>query len=377
MWEAPLPSSMDRDFLRTGAGFPVLAADEAWVWRPQSYDEGTYNHYACLIHHKGRFYAMWGNHQFGEDLPGQRVLYSVGDTWDNWSERQELFPPPGPVEESGSGIHLKPDRWAVIDDQLYAIAYVHGHGIYPIARLVAEDGTFGNPFIVRRVPSSGGLPDYMEDVDPLNPPPIAKRILQWYRDNDLISWWGRNGWNVPNFAVDHSELIENFIYPTPAQDGEQVLMLRANGTPSNRPIQSNRIYVTFRGSEFEGWADPYPTNIPDSPSRAQAITLDDGTALLIGNQNVNRFDDALYILRDPLTVAVSPDGFTFDRVYALRTGSSGTGYTDPYRFPDVTGRNPGFAYASSIVHDGYLYTLYSHHKEDMGFSRVALGSLGL
>src|SRR5690606_28854324 len=161
------------------------------VWQPAVLEDGAYNHYACLIHHKGRFYAMWGNHEFGEDAPGQRVLYAWSDKWGQWTDAMELFPAPGPVlPRSEKGIHLKPDRWAVIDDVLYAITYVHGAGVYPIARSVGENGALGEPFLVQSLPSKGSLPIFMQSDDsPAGPPSIGTRLYDWYRENDLISWW--------------------------------------------------------------------------------------------------------------------------------------------------------------------------------------------
>jgi len=93
---------------------------------------------------------------------------------------------------------------------------------------------------------------------------------------------------------------------------------------------------------------------------------------LIGNQTVNQFDQALYLDRDPMTISISKDGYTFDKVYTLRTDSP-TGF----RFSGVSGRNPGYAYSSSIVVDGWLYTLYSIGKEDIAITRVPLKALGL
>lgn len=356
--------------LRNGAGFPILEeAEHTNVWQPASKEEGAYNHYASLIHHNGKFYVMWGNHELGEDAPGQRVLYATSDSWGQWSDPEELYPAPGPVQpRSESGIHLKPDRWAVIDDVLYAITYVHGAGVYPIARSVDENGELGEPFLVENVPNNGGLPSYMQGPDaPITASPLGEQLYSWYRENDQISWWASSSWGVQRRAVDDQRLIESFIYR--AKDG-LVLMLRDWGTPSN-PVHNNRMYVSFNDGEG-GWATPHPTDIPDSPSRAQGITLDDGTVLLIGNQNTNQFDQALYLDRDPMTVSISKDGYTFDEVYSLRTNSP-TGF----RFSGVGGRNPGYAYSSSIIVDGWLYTAYSIGKEDMGITRVPLESLGL
>jgi hypothetical protein len=54
-------------------------------------------------------------------------------------------------------------------------------------------------------------------------------------------------------------------------------------------------------------------------------------------------------------------------VYSIRTGAPKT-----WHIPNVGGRNPGFAYTSSVVDNGYLYTLYSVGKEDLAISRVPL-----
>lgn len=366
MWEAPLATAD----IRNGGGFPILKeAEHAVVWEPAAVEEGAYNHYACLIHHNGQFYVMWGNHEIGEDAPGQRVLFSRSDDWENWSEPEEMFPAPGPVlPRSERGIHLKPDRFAVIDDQLYAITYVHGAGVYPIARSVSENGILGEPFLVQSLPDSGSLPNFMDGEDAANVPSIGTRLYEWYRENDHISWWANASWGVQRRSVENQSLIESFIYR--ATDGGLVLMLRDWGHNKN-PVHTNRMYVSFNDGEG-GWATPYPTDIPDSPSRAQGLTLDDGRVLLIGNQTVNQYDQALYQDRDPMTVAVSEDGYTFNRVYSLRTGSP-TGH----RFSGIGGRNPGYAYSSSMVLDGWLYTAYSIGKEDMGITRVPLSALDL
>lgn len=369
MWDAPLATSD----LRNGAGFEVLDdAEHTYVWQPKSLADGAFNHYSCLIYYKGQFFAMWGNHEFGEDGPGQRVLYARSDGWGNWTDVEEVFPAPGPVKPRNErGIHLKPDRWIIIDDILYAVTYVHGAGRYPIARSVDEEGLLGEPFLVNNLPNNGELPIYMQDTE--NPDsllPIAGRIRAWYRENNQVSWWawGSAEWGVPNTAIDGAQLIENIVYPT--NDGKLALLMRYWGHTGN-PVHNNRMYVSFNDGTG-GWDSPYPTDIPDSPSRAQAITLDDGTILLIGNQTAPYFDEALYLDRDPMTISISKDGYTFDRVYALHTGSP----TD-FRFSGIGGRNPGYAYSSSVVHEGYLYTLYSIGKEDLGITRLPLATLDL
>ncbi len=361
MWKA----AMGTTDIRNGAGFTALPNTEhANVWSPATKEEGAYNHYACLIYFKGAFYAMWGNHELGEDAPGQRVLYSKTTTWNQWGEMKELFAAPGPIlPRTEKGIHFKPDRWAIIEDELYAVVFVHGAGRYPIARKVMETGEFGEPFLVDFMPANASLPSYMQGINTSELSPVANKITDWYKQNDHISWWADASNGVQRTAVDGSSLIESFMYRT--KENEEVVMLRNWGTSSN-PVHNNRMYVSFR-KPGGAWGKPHPTDIPDSPSRAQAIKLADGRIILIGNQNVPHYDAALYLDRDPMTLSISNDGYVFDKVYSYRTGSPTT-----YKFSGIGGRNRGYGYSSSIIQDGYLYTLYSIGKEEMAISRVSL-----
>jgi hypothetical protein len=367
MWQAPMPTANTAD----AAGFPVLAeAEHAYVWQPATREAGAFNHFSALAHYRGRFFAMWGNHPDGETGPGQRTMYAWSDAWGEWSEAFDLFPPPGPVKpRNQSGIHCKPDRWMVVDDILYAVVYMDGAGRYPVARSVAMDGTLGEPFLVRTLPEGATLPVYMQGyVHTTERAQLALRLRSWYILNSQVSWWAYSGEGVPRTGIFGADLIEPFTYR--ARDGGYVLLSRYWGHSGN-PVHDNRMYVSFSNSP-SGWAAPYPTDIPDSPSRAEAVTLADGTVLLIGNQIAYRYDTALYLDRDPITVSLSDDGLVFDRVYALRANAPKF-----YRFSGVSGRNFGYAYSSSLVHQGWLYTLYSIGKEDVGISRVPLTALGV
>jgi hypothetical protein len=203
-------------------------------------------------------------------------------------------------------------------------------------------------------------------------PPEAALIQDLYRRNDVASWWGTflKEEGLPRRAVDNASMIEPYSYR--AKDDGRVLLLRSMPTAKGDPENNHRLYVSF-GTTEGGWSPPYPTDIPDSPSRFEVIVLEDGTTLLIGNQTAPEFDRWTgYLPRDPLTVAVSKDGYTFDQVYAVRAGAP-----KEYRFQGITRRSLGYGYPSSVVHDGWLYILYSVGKEDMAFTRLPLSALGL
>ena len=60
------------------------------------------------------------------------------------------------------------------------------------------------------------------------------------------------------------------------------------------------------------WSTPLPTNIPDSRSSTCAGALPNGSTYLLGSQLPRLWD------RDPLTLALSPDGAAFDSLQAVR-----------------------------------------------------------
>ena len=369
LWKAQKPTSSQTK----AAGFPVLKdAQHVTVWSPANRGEGGFSHYAALIFHNGRFYAMWANHWHGEDAPGQRILYTTSSDARTWAPPAEVFPPPCPIgKERDTGLYFRPDNWAVADGKLYALAQIpRAKGVKPylIAREVAGDGALGEPFLMGDLPENTPLPSCMPG--PRKNPALAAKIMKYYEDNDMITWAPQPGSKVPTRGIDKAVMATPFTFRS--KDGP-VMFLR-DMTPRNveEGRQSNRLYVSYPDGKG-GWTPPYPTDIPCANARAQARTLPDGRVLLTGNQIAHTFDAGLgFMTRDPLTLAISPDGTTFTHAFALR--SSGSAVLK-HRFPGITGRNLGYGYPSMIIHDGTVYVLYSVNKEDMAITIVPLDSI--
>ena len=90
------------------------------------------------------------------------------------------------------------------------------------------------------------------------------------------------------------------------------------------------------------------------------------------NQVADRFDnpdDPAHYVRDPLTIAVSRDGYLYEKAYALRWDVPGT------RIENVLGRGRGAQYPCALVHDEILYVIHTASKEDVAISRVALSEI--
>ena len=275
--------------------------------------------------------------------------------------------------------------WIHVDERLFAVAGCHENigfcdfdrtdftpkrdkdhpararkGYSHLAREVRKDGTSGPAFAVW-----DDLHEAIEfDVLPCHAPEIAAfaDVLRVALCSPLgmPAWDFRGNLDFPK-AEDGHRLCEPTVHT--AADGRYVMLLRDSH-------YSHRMYVSV-SEDGEEWTPGVPTDIPDSPSLSDSLNLEDGTVLLVGNQMAPKFDNPAEVghyNRDPLMVAVSRDGYTFDRAFALRCGGH------EYRVPQslMHGRGGGPQYPSAIVQEGRLYVLYSLGKEDIAISSAAL-----
>ncbi len=382
MWDCPRP-----DPSKLGAGYPVLENAEHVEVYHATEESGGYSHHAKLIVHHGMFYAMWSNHPRGEDGPGQFVRFAVSGDGRTWTKPQRLLPRYGEIDDfQRKGPYGYAGGWVVHEDRAYGIMALSDCVGFanPDRSSVQDHRDEEHPFkarefigkVARAVDASGGglslgpvfaLPNTRELMagepltEALAPPNEAldgvARALE-----DAMEERSPAGART---AVDSVRPCEPVYYR--ARDGKRVCLLRDDE-------YSHRMYVSL-SDDGETWPAAVPTDIPDSPSLSDAVVLDDGTVLLIGNHVAPKFDnpdEVRHYPRDPLTVSVSEDGYLFTRAYALRTG------VQKHRVPNVGGRGRGGGqYPCGLVFEGRLYVLYSMGKEDIWISSVGLGDLGL
>ncbi len=381
MWNCGTPNPNQK-----GAGFPILEnAAHTPIFLPDR-EAGAYNHHSRLTVKNGVLHAIWSNHYYGEDGPGQRVLYARSADGKTWTDADALFPAPQEMVESEKmGVVLTAFKWVGLGDRLFAVAGCHENigfcdfdrtdfvperdkqhpararkGYSLLAREVRNDGTVGPIFAVWE--------DLYEkiayEVLPCDTPAIADEAKQLCvsltSPLGMPAWDFRGNLQFPE-SCDGHRLCEPTVYR--AKDGTVTMLLRDSH-------YSHRMF--FSTLEKDGtWSPGVPTDIPDSPSLTDSLTLDDGTVLLIGNQMAPKFDnpdEKQHYNRDPLMVSVSPDGKIFERAYALRCGEHS------YRVSQslVKGRGGAAQYPSAAVHDGTLYVQYSMGKEDIWTSAVPL-----
>ena len=370
MWKCPMPNP---DL--PGAGYPDLPGVEHHLIFDAMPDTGGYNHHATMVRYNGLYYAMWSNQPYGEDAPGQRVLYSVSNDGKNWKPFRELFSPMHPVTSwENTGINLSANHWFVQDGKLYARAWCGATVAWSdrdqtrevqkrtvefcyavrkkynyLYREILPGGTLG--------PVASFTPEELPD-DILVPVGNMRELYPEFVEtplkpetSDIIKSCGRR-------------LCEPVYYKTP--DGEQVLIFRDDNF-------SHRKWVSF-SKDWKTWTPAAPTDIPDSPSASAVLTLEDGTILLFGNHMAPKFDSdkPRHYGRDPLMVSISRDGKQFTKTYAVRSGK--VEYSVPPEM--VKGRGGGGAqYPSVILENGTVFVIYSMGKEDIWVSTFPLSSV--
>lgn len=112
--------------------------------------------------------------------------------------------------------------------------------------------------------------------------------------------------------------------------------------------KSGFLYRSISTDQGRTWSTPVKTNFPDAASKLHGFRLSDGRYVLISNSNPKS--------RDPLTLALSPDGLVFNQLGWL-----------------VGGRRVD--YPHSMEHRGKLYVAFSGAKQTVELLTVDLSDL--
>lgn len=369
MWQSPMP-----DPKKPNHGYDMVKNIKHSIIYKGNRKNGGYNHHANLTRYNGLFYVTWSNQPYGEDCPGQRVLYATSKDGLHWSHAKELFPPPVKVGNRKSrGSYLAASGFFVWNERLFGRASGH-----QILYWTNKAGTSRNPFydethiyphvvhysyICREVKPDGTLGKIF--VMGNNPPKADYEILKQSQVEPDLKMPSSGLKNLMVQGPDTKRLCEPTPYRT--KDGKYGLLLRDDNF-------SHRKYATF-SDDGVNWPVAEPTNIPDSPSYTVALSGSDGSVLFIGNHMAPRFDipTPRHYGRDPLMVSWSPDGYKLMKTYAVRSGPHN--YTIPRE--EVFGRGGGAQYPMAIVINGKVYLMYSSGKEDIMMSVFPLSAIGV
>lgn len=365
----------DFDPLHPGQLLPV---EKVFLYQP--FTEWTYSHHPSITFFKGRFYAMWSNGRHDEDAPGQRVLLASSADFTHWTAPRPLLDVTrgehSDLVLTAAGFHVHGDTLnAYVAQYEYDPAHLqpdgsrkqqdlhHQHTAWRV--LTSTDGTSWSQ------PLDLGLP-----IVPNHPPQVTRsgRLIvcgnisfPWTDDPSGLSGWQQAGIYPPTCGgpvVDDSEsfntvaraagwpagLCEGSFYQT--DDGILHMLLRS-GQP--------RLWHTQSTNDGQTWSPPTPTEFSDNAAKFHFGRLPDGRFYYVGNPDPAG-------ARLPLALYLSRDGVRFDEHYVLGN--------EPYirRTPGLY-KGGNYGYPHSLLHDGWLYVIFSQQKEAIAVVRVRIADL--
>ena len=373
---------------RDRPGYPLLEGVEHFAVQLPSVAAGAYHHHPQISVFRGHFFASWSTHRSGEDGPGQYVNFSHSADGLGWSPPAELFPALDKMKVSNDkGRALTALRFVEANGKLFAIAEAHQNtgfirhdqlmtsspgadtrsqefpkrsrkGLGRLVREVSSQAAVGTIFWLNndKPEPLKGFADYsvatQENLPELGE--IKKRLASPV----LAPTWDFKNNTTELRAQDGVLLTEPCAYQ--ALDGSLARLWRAQNDSLRMYGQTSR--------DGNNWSPPTVTPIPDAPAKTVVCNINPSTVALVGNQVFNKRGTR----RDPITIAISKNGFDFDRVFSLRWRAPKF-RTAPQQADD--GRGTGFQYPSVAVENGYLWIIYSVNKEAIDISRISCESL--
>ncbi len=316
------------------------------------------NQHNYLIHHDGRFWAMWSDGPRVEDMVGQVVKYSTSPDGLKWETPKFLtgYPPnSGPASpyyntrQKEGFRYISRGLW-VRDGQLLALV-----------SLDEAAGFFGESLELRAFrwnPAAQQWDDagVVQQNAINNFPPQRLPTGEWamtrrrhdYKDTGVEFLIGGvkslDSWiSVPVVGGAGGDLTLKAEEPIwwPLPDGNLMALFRDNN-------KSQSLFRAFSTDAGRTWSTPVQTDFPDARSKLHGLRLQDGRYALVSNANPKK--------RDPLTLALSNDGMVFDKLFYVVGG----------RWVD---------YPHLLEHDGYLYITHSGDKQSVEIERVRIADL--
>lgn len=341
----------------------------------------SYSHHPFITFFKGKFHAIWSNGRVNEDDCGQRVMHATSENFIDWSV-------PEPLVNSimGIGSELVLTACGFYQHNGVLNAYF-GHYEYDPSSLQAKNlrpkGDIAHINVGLSVvsttdgvnwsaPRELGIP-MGANFGP-QPTKSGRLIISGsivYPYSDDISGTGKFTLtgiyeSIDNRVRDDSEAIEVTIKRKQWRDARLIcegsffqtddgvihMMLRSN-TP--------RLWCTESTDDGTKWSEPFPTEFSDDHAKFHFGRLPDGRFYYVGNP-IPRSG------RNPLVLCLSEDGINFNMHYILRD--------EPYK-QQFEGMYKGglYGYPCTLIHDGYMYVIYSKRKESVEATRFQLSKI--
>lgn len=330
-----------------------------------SREHGNYQHHTQIARFHGRYFIAWSNGLMDEEAPGQQILVANSEDGLSWSDPVSAVP-----RQAEASLVNNCAGLLATDSELLLYCWretaIHDAQAPGMRRIEA-----GSKWVDLYM-STDGLRWTLKTVHLLDPGSDHAPMFEAprrTRDGLLLCGGSQSGPVVflwPGSPTEPPEVIR--VPPAPeasfpygeatwyqTRDGLLVMFWRDEA-------QSMRLYVNSSADGGRTWTVPIPSDIPNSMQRVYAGNLPDGRAYLLNDANPRLLD------RRQLTLALSDDGLTFDRIFLL--------VDDPVRqrFPGLL-KVHGWQYPCALVDADRLLTAYSVNKEDIECGSLDLSTL--
>ncbi|MFO0426906.1 MAG: FAD-dependent oxidoreductase [Planctomyces sp.] len=346
------------------AGLPKISSDHIVVSDVRSGQtdpsqvnktSGGVNQHNYLIHHAGRYFLMWSDGPGVEDRVGQRVKFATSADGVNWNKGEYLSPEPpgsGPDSEFYGTRTDKGFRWIARGfwkrgEELLALASLDEAAEFfgPALQLNAfrfeeQTGKWQDLGVI----SKNTINNFPPEKTPDGKWMMSRRMFDYKKTGVHFLVGGVNAiddWESFPVNGSESELAAEEPFWWTLQDGRLMALFRDNR-------HSGFLYRSFSEDNGRNWTVPVQTNFPDATSKMHGIRLTDGRYVLVSNPNPKK--------RDPLALAVSTDGVTFQQM----------GYLVGDRRVD---------YPHVMEHNGFLFVAFSGAKQTVELLRIRLTDL--
>lgn len=323
---------------------------------PKSIDKksGGVNQHNYLVHHDGRFWAMWSDGPGIEDRVGQRVKFATSADGIKWSTSQYLTPIPphsGPDSPQYGTRTDKGMRW------ISRGFWKRDGELLALASLDEAAGFFGPSLELHafRLQNDDSWQDAGVVFDDTinNFPPMKLRTGDWMMSRRMHDYKTSG----VHFLVGGVKSMSDWqSYPVLGSAAE----LKAE-EPDWWILPDNTLAAVFRDNRRSGflyraistddgrtWSTPVKTNFPDATSKISGLRLRDDRYVLVSNPNPKK--------RDPLTLSISDDGLVFTKMLYL-----------------IGGRH--IDYPHVIEHGDSLYIAFAGGKQTVELLKVKLSDV--
>jgi hypothetical protein len=324
---------------------------------PASLDkkQGGVNQHNYLVHHDGQFWAMWSDGPGVEDRVGQRVKFATSSDGLKWSTPQYLTPAPPNSGPDSPHYGTRTDKGFRYISRGF---WQRDGELLALASLDEAAGFFG-PSLELRAFRFNQSRSAWEDAGLVfkntinNFPPLKLRTGDWMMSRRAYDY-KTSGVHFLVGGVKALDRWESFPVLGSASElkAEEpdwwILPDHSLAAVFRDNRRSGFLYRAFSMDDGRTWSKPVKTNFPDATSKISGLRLRDGRYILVSNPNPKK--------RDPLTLAISPNGLVFNRMLYL-----------------VGGRH--IDYPHVIEHEGNLFVAFAGGKQSVEVLKVSLADM--